>query len=448
MLDDEKKHLIELYFDSQLDESRVAEAMQLLEQSDEARQYYAELKAMAEQAEGLMLEGGDDFWRAQKDSILDKIAETEDKKIIPVKAANKFMRLRTLAVAASLILVGVITVYEVRQMPEFNRPKEDAMPRMAPAVVDTTITKVQDKDAVNEVALTPEVESRVGKDEKVLPPPEPSPATEQVMMAETPAITHEKSAEWQTPVIEPQTERKLDASRSYLIQPATRHEEITVEQGMEALDRGRTEEPTDEAATSGPESRKGVGIKQKELAKPQTIKGKISDMPVVSVDSLLKLNSSDYVYGQDGKIVVRSGRAGEVAYTGAEKESQEFVGPRAMAVDIGKSIIVNNSDEVDSLTYWSRRLDSLAYAVDHAASPHNRMEIGKVTRQTGANDTLSSDSLRWHFAEAIYKTAIFSPDSVDIRQYIYKLSRVKSGSDKALAQTIARYISELESRKK
>lgn len=322
------------------------------------------------------------------------------------------------------------------------------MPRMAPAIVDTTITKVQDKDVVNEVAVTPEVESRVGKDEKVLPPPEPSPAAEEVMMAETPTMTHEKSAEGQTPVIEPQAEKKLDALGSNVFQPAMHHEEITVEQGMEALDRGRTEEPTDEAATSEPEPRKGVGIKQKELAKPSTVPEKISDMPVVSVDSLLKLNSSDYVYGQDGKIVVRSGRAGEVAYTEVEKESQEFVGPRAMAVDIGKSIIVNSSDEVDSLDYWIHRLDSLELAFTDANSRHYLEAHAKADRQTASQDSSAMDSLRWYYAEALYKTAIMYPEPVDLQQYLNKLSRLKRQSGGALAETIARYISELESRKK
>jgi|GEM_PF-4404502 CBS domain-containing protein len=446
MLDDEKRHLIERYFDSQLDESGVADAMRLLEQSDEAQQYYNELKVLAEQAEGLMLDGDDDFWRAQKESILDRIAAEDEKKIVPVKAGNKFWRLRTLAVAASVILVGVITIYEVKRFPDFNRPKEDAMPRMAPAVVDTAITKVRDEDAVKKGPITPKAEPRAVEDEKASPPPEPSITTEQVMMAEVPAMTHEKGVEWQTPGIELQGEGKLDVAGSNLIQPSMHHEEITLEQGMEALDHGRVEEGTEQPVAVEPDSREGVGLKPRELAKPETAKRKISDMPVVSVDSLLKLNSSDYGYDQNGKIIIRGGRAGEVAFV-KEKEALQGKADHVL-LDKDVTVVGMTVEEVDSLAYWSRRLDSLEVALAETNSPHYRMAVAKATRRTTTADSATFDSLRWHYAEALYKAAMLSGDTVDIRPHIDKLSRLKEQSRGDLTEIISRYMSDLESRKK
>ncbi len=445
MLDNEKKHLIERYFDSQLDESGVADAMRLLEQSDEARVYYDELKALAEQAEGLMLDGDDDFWRAQKESILDRIAAEDEKKIVPVKAARKFWRLRTLAVAASVILVGVITIYEVKRYPDFDRPKEDAMPRMAPAIVDTAITNVPDEEAVKKGPITPKAEPRAVEDEKASPPPEPSIATEQVMMAEMQAMTHEKGVEWQTPGIEPQGEGKLDVAGSNLIQPSMHHEEITLEQGMEALDRGRIEESTKQPAAVEPESREAVGIKPRELAKPETAKGKISDIPLMSVDELLRKTSKPGDTS-GGEVIIRSGRAGEVAFV-KEKETLRG-GADFVLSDKDVSVVGMTVEEVDSLAYWSGRLDSLEIALAETGSPHYRMAVAKAARQTMAADSTAVDSMRWHYAEALYKTAMLSGDTVDIRPHLDKLSRLKEQSGGDLAEIIARYMSDLESRKK
>jgi uncharacterized Zn finger protein len=76
------------------------------------------------------------------------------------------------------------------------------------------------------------------------------------------------------------------------------------------------------------------------------------------------------------------------------------------------------------------------------------MAAAKINRLTAPADTSSVDSLLWNYAEALYKKAVFSTDSIAVASCIDRLSDLKERPDDSLAETIRAYMTELEARKK
>ncbi len=444
MLDDEKKRLIERYFDSELDETNTAEAMELIEQYEDARLYYEELKAMAEQADKLMLDGSDDFFKAQKDSILDRIGEVDNKKIISVKAAgNRRLLYGTLAVAASLILVGVVTVYEIKNVPDLNSTQSRIM-----APTYQTIQKER-TDSISAgmqeaVGQNTKGESYAAPQEAV--PPAPAVSENEAVQPQKPAAIPERRSREQLAESQPVPAKKLEPIGSNLLQQPTHHDEITLEQGMAALDRGAAQEAPDRADAQDLGYKEGVGIKPEALTESpsiekskQTLTGESTDKSLTldiqdAEEHELKPPSSDRMAGMPSFEPMAEKAAGDI---------QSFAPSQQV-----KPISIDNEYIPDSLAYWSHRLDSLENVLAGVRSPHYTMAAAKANRGETSSQPSNIDSLRFNYAEAIYKTALLAPDSVSVAPYLDKLSRLKDSANDSLAEAISRYMSQIESIKK
>ena len=117
MISEEIKQLLSAYIDGQLEGKKSAEVEELLEASEEARQYYNRLLDLGKMADGLEMQANEGYWQEQKDKIISRIEEAEKQAITTLRVTRyKGLIYKLAAVAASIALVAFISIYESQQI--------------------------------------------------------------------------------------------------------------------------------------------------------------------------------------------------------------------------------------------------------------------------------------------------------------------------------------------
>lgn len=130
------------YLDEQLDGNELQEVEKHLESCAGCRAFLQKLKKLEAIADDFKISAGDEYWQGRKEAVMDEIARAESEKIIPITPKQRrYTWYRFAAVAASVALVAVISIFESRDLEttqalfkkekadyiDFNRaPVEDA----------------------------------------------------------------------------------------------------------------------------------------------------------------------------------------------------------------------------------------------------------------------------------------------------------------------------------
>jgi hypothetical protein len=173
---DKYKNQISRLVDGELDGKAKMELESHLKVCRDCDAYKEKLISLAKLAGSVKLQGDDKYWAANKDAIMEKIARAEsgkDKIIEIPKCASKANFYRIAAVAASIAIVAIISIYESLDIDQIG-PKLQRMESQEKAIAPSP-TEIQESatepmsvkmDEAKEGEAEAKKENRAAKDKK------------------------------------------------------------------------------------------------------------------------------------------------------------------------------------------------------------------------------------------------------------------------------------------
>ncbi len=158
---DHFKEKLSLLIDNQLDADEALSVRKHLDGCESCRAYYGDLLKLEQMADGFDLSENSAYWELQKEKVLDKIDEAETEKIFGLKARRRRNRFyKFMAVAASLALVAIVSIYESKEIRQTQGLFDDKTESQAPEQIIKRESGL-DKPAVPD-------ESKIESEEEVL----------------------------------------------------------------------------------------------------------------------------------------------------------------------------------------------------------------------------------------------------------------------------------------
>ncbi|UCD16395.1 MAG: hypothetical protein JSV44_07980, partial [Candidatus Zixiibacteriota bacterium] len=118
MKDEKIRQLISRYVDGLLNEAEQKDVERLIAESKEYAAFYSQLQALAGQADRFEIGGDEEYWQARKDAVLERISRIEPEKVVDITERRPFNTVyKLLAVAASVVLVALISIHESENIP-------------------------------------------------------------------------------------------------------------------------------------------------------------------------------------------------------------------------------------------------------------------------------------------------------------------------------------------
>jgi len=159
---EEIKHLLSLYIDEQLDETERLKVEAHLESCAECKAHYESLLKLQQMADDFEPGGNENYWMKQKDAILDKIERAEADNVTPLPAKKSHaLMYRVLAVAATITLVAMISIFELK----YDKPEK--IPFMAESEQVNRISTGTGDAKPKDAALGYSTETVHKKDEEI-----------------------------------------------------------------------------------------------------------------------------------------------------------------------------------------------------------------------------------------------------------------------------------------
>ena len=437
MTDEEIRQLISRYLDDQLDDEERREVERLITESDEYEKYYRQLKTLAEQVDEFDVDGSDEYWTAQKDAVMDRLEQLEEKQITRISSEPMPVLYKWLAVAASIALVALISVNESQNIPwikgmfapkeeipsaSYIVPSEKSYSAISP-VIDSVgqVAADRETDAVKEeMAGKVSVDSDLREslsDEMQIP-------LEQ-QKADTPSTA-------ETYVKKPTAE-----SIGHIVNPKAQipNESLATRPDAEPESEMKTKvsRPAPEPAEQPSPERRAEVVRQK---------------------------STSLVQSDIAKSIAVEGIRGDVDTISARARHDDFATPSPEIVDesfqpdVAKFQVTSNSlsatsevpldSAVAGREYWQNRLDSLIKIHGDIESINGRTRAA-TGRRTDKPD--SSSAVILSYAEAYYHLGLLSTDKSERQSYLLKLQALQNRADSAKSEIIATFIDRIRSLK-
>ena len=138
------KDKLSLYIDNQLDLAESEQIKEHLNECEECRLYYNKLLSLGEMVDSFELHDNDEYWESQKDKVLDHIEQAESERITDVKTGrNRGKMYKLLAVAASIALVAIVSIYESKDIKRVPNLFEDKNPH--PGIIMAHVKIIETK---------------------------------------------------------------------------------------------------------------------------------------------------------------------------------------------------------------------------------------------------------------------------------------------------------------
>jgi hypothetical protein len=136
------KEKLSLLIDNQLDADDAESVRKHLEECDSCRAYHGNLLRLGQMVDGFDLSENSRYWELQKDKVLERIDEEEREKVFGLKARRRRDKYyKFIAVAASLALVAIVSIYESKEIRQTQGLFDDKTEQRIP----TQIVKSESK---------------------------------------------------------------------------------------------------------------------------------------------------------------------------------------------------------------------------------------------------------------------------------------------------------------
>lgn len=413
------KEKLSLYIDNLLDPDEREKIREHIESCDSCRIYYDKLLKLGQIVNNFVTTDKTEYWESQKDKVMDKIEQAESEKIInvqPVRKQNRFYKY--LAVAASLALVGFVSIYESQ---EFNQVKglfDDSE--------ETTTEQLMETDSAEDIEVRG---GRAGETtfEAEVPTDKAESIDDEIMdkddsienivdsYSNKPAIAPKKRTEKSQAV--PEKEEKAKISESV-------EGELSV--GMPKPVQPMLKGVAVDDVSIDDESPNVIRFKSKPPlpaeVEPLTIK---SPQPIVEKE----------VGGQQTEILYKASGIKD------DKEAGNLDMKMSVQSDEGKEYMMEPRQEKDSaiteVNIYRIRLDSLEEKYAGIYSPHYRESSAKGR---AVETPVSLDPVVLEIAETCFQVGILSLDENEREEMIDKLRQLSIHGSPETIEKIQRYI--------
>jgi len=110
------KEKLSLHIDNLLDPDEADKIKEHIDGCDCCRAYYNHLLKLGEMVDDFSLSENEEYWESQKDKVIKQIEQAKSDKVIKIQTIRKRGRFyKYLAVAASLVLVAFVSIYESQE---------------------------------------------------------------------------------------------------------------------------------------------------------------------------------------------------------------------------------------------------------------------------------------------------------------------------------------------
>jgi len=407
MTDDQIRQLISRYLDDQLDESQRREVEKLIAESEEYAEYYRQLQALAGQVDEFEIGGSDAYWEEQKEAVLDRIERAEEKKITRLSSGPMPALYKWLAVAASIVLVALISVNESQNIPWIKGMFEHK--EIAPSVVLEAPSEKSDGI----------VAGRTDTDDRLAFDQETTVATDEVA---------DEGASWGES------------------QPSIQQDEDDLKSGLDVA----TQSPSPMPDIQTELLNEAVVPVEKYLESPESeSRAEVSRHKTIPASREEATKTKDIADGsRPGEQSPSRERTG-IALSQSEPTTATPGATDKYKADVSSRIApkqtVPESDDGNSeRMYWQNRLDSLVQLHGNILPKHVRESVA-MSGSTATPDT--SQATLMPFAETFYHLGQLSTGERERQGYLSILQALQNRADSTNSKTIATYIDHLRSLK-
>ena len=405
------KEKLSLYIDNLLDPDEADKIREHIESCDSCRAYYNHLLKLSEMVDDFVISDNEEYWESQRDKVMDKIEQAESDKITEVKLIRKRSRLyRYLAVAASLVLVGFVSIYETQ---EYN-PLKGLFDDSDMETTEQLLKKASVEDISVQGGRAGETSVEVGQPIKV---------------AEDIKLSKDLS---RPVVIEPVSVSKKRTDKS---QTVSESKEIT----------NMLEHPESEPVVTEPVSMEsgldlGEPIESSNYGELQmaTQTGRVSNLPAEVEPLSFKAPESEV--GKD-KVLSQEEIQKKAVESLKKRGLDEEEAVMSFESDEGKDFMPEPQKEKDTtiteVNIYKIRLDSLEEKYEGIYSPHYQESSAKS--RVGIHPD-SLDTVILELAETCFQVGILSIDEKEREDMIEKLRRLSINGSPEIIEKIQRYI--------
>ncbi len=409
----EIKPLLSLYLDEQLDDADKIKVEEHLKSCADCSAYYNQLQKIQEMADEFEPGGDQEYWMRQKDTILEKIEQAEASGVTPIRAKkSRIMTYRVLAVAATITLVAILSIFELK----YNEPEKLPFRKeSAPAM--KTLSAPGQPELKND-NLTGKTE--VGQKEKV--------------------TIQGKSQ------VKGQAVEKEEAKAMAIPEPAVPEGKLTIEKDVEPV---RPEAASLPAPESKPAVKEYPEISVKKNAVELSTRGSAEKAkPAIDKDKAQEETRYDQVTAvpkPGGSVAVSEEGApiNDYALSMTAKKSKMQMPEKGMGEE--------DSTKKEEYSKWREKVDSIEARYGYILSVHSD-EIVSKSRLAPAEGSQQSKSLPpppySEMANAFYMLATVTPFDDEREAMILKLQRLAEVADSSSVKEIDEFINKLESKSK
>lgn len=442
MLSEQIKHLLSRYIDHQLDESERQKVEELLKSNPKAAEYYRQLQKLDQMAENFELKAGDKYWSDQKDAVLNKINEAEAERVTPLPVKrNFFSQYKWLAVAASIAMVAVISIFEIKYDKPENLPfaEKPATSVALSAKKDQIETLMPDKKTEDKLTITNEKEkSRDKPDEKIESRPKISVPTP-VSPAKKKAAVYDRAKKGgrmddeayddtepnQVGIIKANGEKRTVQIRT-LATP-----------GLETI--GMVSEPS---PAMEPEVAMPTGENELSQKKSKPIK--------LFAPSIEAIEETDLVLSGEATTATEQSLDKTIRVTADRDQIDKFESSYGvtMTKEMPNEMLKFGADSPETEEYdlWLARFDSLDNEYNWWESDHRVMAFAK-SRQAGTpldSPTPTAETVE-KMAEICHRVGLLTLYQEEKSVMLRRLEQLKAKADSGTINKIDQYISEIDS---
>ncbi len=410
---EEIKHLLSLYLDKQLGDADRIKVEEHLKGCTDCTAYYNRLLKLQEMADEFKPGGDHDYWLKQKDIIIEKIEQAEASGVTPIRAKkSRIMTYRILAVAATITLVAILSIFELK----YNEPEKLPFRKKSVPAMQTSSASVQPELKDNNLAQKTEV----GQKEEV--------TIQDKSQVKGRAVEKEESRSMAIP------------------EPAVPEGKLTIEKDVEPV---RPEAASLPVPESKPAVKEYPEISVKKNAVEFSTRGSAEKAePAIEKDKAREEKHFDQLMA-----VPKPG--GSVAVSDEEAPVNDYA--LSLTAKKGKmqmpekGSVEEGSIKNEEYSKWRGKVDSLEARYGYILSVHSD-EIVSKSRLAQVADSRQSESLSTppysEMANAFYTLATVTPFDDEREAMIQKLKRLAEIADSSSVKEIDEFINKLESKSK
>ncbi len=429
------KEKLSLYIDNLLDPDEKEKIREHIESCDSCRIYYDKLLKLDLMANGFVTTDNAEYWESQKDKVMEQIGQAESEKIIdvqPIRKQNRFYKY--LAVAASLALVGIVSIYESE---DFNQVKglfDDSD--------EIATEQLMDTDDADELEVKG---GRAGETSVIFnAPSQPDKKPEELKEVEKENIIEVKAPQIpaeSAPTASKKRTEKSQATSPKIIETAPRSN-ITLD-GIEPesitpkpVSLESFKEPVLELGEAGEHSNNGELLSAYESIERTSQDIEVKPLSINLPEPEINKDKTELSYEEMqkkgvGNLGKRNLVDEESAMTFESDEGKDYMPEPPMEPAPAE----DTSDTIDNL--YRAKLDSLEKKYRGIYSPHY-MESTSKSRKGIHPDSL--DTVILELAEACFQVGILSLDEKEREDMIEKLRRLSIKGSPETIEKIQRYI--------